>query len=184
MKGAFGAFAVGDNWGDGWAELVETWVKIEEAAGYENDGGKLTSDERPAEVGEFLKGGRKWFHPPTVRNVGRLGREGTFVDRWWLWWRAIQPPEREWVAGRLSRPEEMTWGSLPKMHGRTGFMLVLASLLWWGLASQGGADAGRDAEPSMEWWRAVGDVQFLLTALLKSGEIVGKKGNTSTAAKK
>ncbi|KAJ7430015.1 hypothetical protein B0H11DRAFT_2264458 [Mycena galericulata] len=161
MKAAFGAFAVGEKWGTTWAELVETWVDVEEAAG------------RPAEIGEFLKGGRKWYHPPTVRNVGKLGLEGSFVDRWWKWWRAIQPPE-----------QEMTWGNLPKMHGRTGFMLVLASLMWWGLASQGGAYAGPYAEPSMEWWRAVGEVKFLLTALLKSGEIVGKKGKTSTVATK
>ncbi|KAJ7667888.1 hypothetical protein DFH06DRAFT_959103, partial [Mycena polygramma] len=118
---------------------VHTWLALERAYGFDADGGKLGNTGRPMEVTTFIREGRKWYQPPTIKKLGDVGEKGSFADGWWTWWKSLQPRERAWCeeTRELSRPEQLTWGALPKMHGRIGFMLVLATLLWWGLSERG-----------------------------------------------
>ncbi|KAJ7078271.1 hypothetical protein B0H15DRAFT_789080 [Mycena belliarum] len=168
MRKAFSAFALGEKWGSEWGDLVNAWLDLEAACDYNDDGGKLDTMHRPPEVHEFIKHGRKWWAPPAIQNVGRVGEKNSYADRWWLWWRHLQPKERLWVGGMLTTPTEMTWTpKLTTMHGRVGFMQVLASLLWWGLAEAKAGDVGR----ASGWEDAVEDVAFLLQRLVESGEL-------------
>ncbi|KAJ7126720.1 hypothetical protein C8R44DRAFT_564926, partial [Mycena epipterygia] len=117
---------------------------------------------RPAEISEFMRLGRKWWQPPTLKNVGRVGEAGSFADIWWKWWKSLQPPERESFGGMLTTPTELTLGSLTKMHGRTGFMLAVASLLWWGLVESRVGELGNKSG----WSAAVIEVTWLLDRLV------------------
>ncbi|KAJ7030304.1 hypothetical protein C8F04DRAFT_1264069 [Mycena alexandri] len=109
-------YAAKDEFGDAWADCVEVWVEMEKASGFNNEGGHLTTNERPAAVGDFLSRGRRWEKVREIEYVGSKKEEGTYVAKWWAWWNQI-----------------LGEGGLPKMHGRTGFMLVLGALLWWGV---------------------------------------------------
>ncbi|KAJ7602937.1 hypothetical protein DFH06DRAFT_937519, partial [Mycena polygramma] len=151
-------------WGEGWGKLVAVWLELERAKGFEADGGKLGNISQPGEVSKFIRDGRKWYQPPPVKNMGEVGEAGSFADEWWTWW-SLQPQERKWCeeTKTLSRPEKLTWGTLPKMHGRIGVMLVLATLLWWGLAERGEEGHGQS---SVAWTNGVEDVTYLLGALV------------------
>jgi hypothetical protein len=98
---------------------------------------------------KFINTGRRWYVPPRIEAPGSREEEGTFAARWWSWWAAIQPEER--------------WGTLPTMHGRTGLMLVIGTLAWWGTA-----DRGKD------WEAAVSALTELFQDLVNSGELQDK----------
>jgi hypothetical protein len=149
MNKVWGGCAVGREWGKVWEDCVNAWLDFEAACGYDNNGGQLTNAGRPVEMTKFINGGRKWYVPPTIEAPGWQDEEGTFAAAWWSWWEAIQPEER--------------WGNLPTMHGRTGLMLVVGCLAWWGTTERGD-----------EWEAAVAVLTQLLHDLLNSGELVDK----------
>ncbi|KAJ7042208.1 hypothetical protein C8F04DRAFT_1252184 [Mycena alexandri] len=181
LRRAHSAFAMGEKWPEDWARLVNEYMDFEAAAGYPEDGPRIGGESRPSEVGEFLNGGRKWHSPPKIRNLGKLGEKGSYADNWWLWWRSLQPNEREVIeeTGMMTMPREMDWGKLTKMSGRNGFMQVMASLLWWGM------DEFRDgSEDASGWAAAVGDVEGILYGIVQSGEVQRstlKKGKEKAA---
>ncbi|KAJ7023315.1 hypothetical protein C8F04DRAFT_1193565 [Mycena alexandri] len=147
MNKAYKAFYTArDEFGGVWGDCVYAWVQLEDASGFNNEGGQLTTSERPAAVTEFMSGGRKWERLREIAYVGSKVEEGTYVAKWWAWWGQI-------LAG----------GDLAKMHGRTGFMLVLGSLLWWGVKQRGA-----------EWEEAAKTVTAQLEETVGSGEIVKK----------
>ncbi|KAJ7030298.1 hypothetical protein C8F04DRAFT_1264061 [Mycena alexandri] len=109
---AFSSFATRKrDFGVDWAECVDLWLKIEQASGFNNEGGKLTTDSRPKEVTEFINKGRHWIMARKISEPGSKDVEGSYAAVWWGWWAAIKAK-----------------GGLALMHGRTGFMLVLAIL--------------------------------------------------------
>ncbi|KAJ7024591.1 hypothetical protein C8F04DRAFT_1270131 [Mycena alexandri] len=147
MKKAYKAFYTArDEFGGVWGDCVDACLELENASGCNNEGGQLTTRERPAAVTEFISGGRKWERVREIAYVGTKAEEGTYVAKWWAWWAQI--------AGG---------GDLAKMHGRTGFMLVLGSLLWWGVKQRGA-----------EWEEAAKTVTAQLKETVESGEIVKK----------
>ncbi|KAJ7075468.1 hypothetical protein B0H15DRAFT_745946, partial [Mycena belliarum] len=154
MRKAHSAFALGEKWGGSWGDLVESWLDLEAACGYDDNGGKLDNTNRPPEVHMFLRGGCQWWAPQSIKKIGRVGEKGTYADDWWLWWRHLQPKERLWLGGMHTSPSEMTFGNLVTMHGRIGLMQVVASLLWWGLAEAEAGDMGH----ASEWQTTVEDV--------------------------
>jgi hypothetical protein len=144
-----GACAVGKGWDDLWGDCVNAWLDFEAACGYDNNGGQLTAESRPVEMTKFINTGSKWYVPPRIEEPGHREEEGTFAARWWAWWAAIQPKEG--------------WGTLPKMHGRLGLMLVIGSLAWWGTTERG-----------EDWEAVVSALTELFHGLVKSGELVDK----------
>ncbi|KAJ7184062.1 hypothetical protein C8R46DRAFT_1208293 [Mycena filopes] len=132
--------------GVAWADCVESWIALEEASGFNNEGGQLTAKERPAVVGAFINGARRWDRPREIVYVGTKAEEGTFVWTWWAWWREIQKA-----------------GNLERMCGRTGLMLVVGSLLWWGAK-----------EHPEEWEEAAKTVTATMREVVASGKIVKK----------
>ncbi|KAJ6492728.1 hypothetical protein C8R47DRAFT_1070280 [Mycena vitilis] len=179
LRKAHAAFALGVSWGDDWAGLVSTYIDFEAACGYQESGPRIHGEGKPDEIVTWLKGGRKWFAPPHIARVGRVGEAGSYADNWWLWWRSIQPPERLWIGGMLTSPVEMTWGKLARLYGRNGFMQIVASLLWWGMQE---FRSGENGEKS-GWSLAVSDVDDILRGMLKANILkppaveTGKKRN-------
>jgi hypothetical protein len=149
MNKVWGACGVGQQWGDLWGDTVNAWLDFEVACGCDNNGGQLTNEGRPAEMTKFINTGRKWYVPLHIESPGRKEDEGSFAAAWWSWWAAIQPEER--------------WGNLPTMYGRTGLMLVIGCLAWWGASERG-----------EEWEAAISALKGLLEDLLKSGLLVDK----------
>ncbi|KAJ7092022.1 hypothetical protein B0H15DRAFT_799760 [Mycena belliarum] len=165
LRNAYSAFALGTKWGKIWADCVETYLEVEAACGYRDEGPRIGGERRPEEMQKWISGGRKWFTPPKIAKPGNRGEAGTYTDEWWAWWISLQPPERMCVGGMLTTPTEMSWGKLPKMCGRNGFMQVMASLFFWGM------DNERRGQTDPEWEIGVDDVHWLLNQLLLSGEL-------------
>ncbi|KAJ7018782.1 hypothetical protein C8F04DRAFT_976719, partial [Mycena alexandri] len=165
LRRAHAAFAMGIEWGKEWSELVTRYLEFEGACGYQEDGPRIGGEKKPEEVGKWISRGRKWFSPPRIANVGAVGEMGSYAENWWVWWRSLQPVERVLIeeTGMMSFPAKLSWGKLTKLHGRNGFMQVMASLLWWGLAMKG------DGEKTA-WLEAVTDVVCILTGVIQSGE--------------
>ncbi|KAJ7446034.1 hypothetical protein B0H11DRAFT_2249218 [Mycena galericulata] len=167
LRRAHSAFALGEKWETDWADCVDKYLDFEAACGYQDEGPRIGGEGRPDEVAEWIRGGRKWFSPPSIKNLGRLGEKGSYANNWWLWWRSIQPPERQWFGGMLTAPTEMTFGKMTTMYGRNGFMQVMASLLWWGLQESRGGSLGKQTG----WSQAVSDVRSMLECLVSSNEL-------------
>ncbi|KAJ7751631.1 hypothetical protein B0H16DRAFT_1460179 [Mycena metata] len=169
VRRAHGAFAMREKWPEDWARLVNEYLDFEAVAGYPNEEGPhIGGDGRPSEVTTFLTAGRKWHLPPKIKHLGKLGEKRLYADNWWMWWRSLQPSEREVVeeTGMMTMPMEMEWGRLTKMSGPNGFLQVMASLFWWGL------EEFRDGpEDNSGWPAAAGDVESILYGVLKSGEV-------------
>ncbi|KAJ7664353.1 hypothetical protein DFH06DRAFT_986198 [Mycena polygramma] len=129
-------------------------------------------------------------------NLGRRGRGGwisngvgppieslaIFDDLWWKWWGGMQP---EWrvadagTPGRFTRDHYPTkkadWACL-RHPGKNGFLTVVATLYWWGKAT----DRERNGEDRASWAEAVTDVKWILRGLLAAqrGDSDGGDGGT------
>ncbi|KAJ7036060.1 hypothetical protein C8F04DRAFT_1258436 [Mycena alexandri] len=154
---AFASFATSKaQFGEPWASLVDAWVKVEEASGFDNEGGKLTTEGRPKEVTAFINNGRHWIMVRKIDAPGSKEKAGSYAARWWAWWAAIEAK-----------------GELHTMHGRMGFMLVVLSLLWWGAGDLGG-----------EWEAAVAAVTTTLEEVVRSGKIAKKTAPLAPGSKR
>ncbi|KAJ7121213.1 hypothetical protein C8R46DRAFT_1238480 [Mycena filopes] len=174
---AHAAFAMGIKWGKEWSDLVAKYLEFEKVCGYQEEGGgRIGGENRPEEVGRWISRARQWFSPPVIGNLGKLREKGSYVDRWWLWWKSVQPSERVEIeqTGMLTLPMKMSWGKLPKLYGNNGFMQVMASLLWWGLTMRG-------EEEKEGWLLAVADVECILHGVIESGEAKPPAGKKDAA---
>ncbi|KAF8868798.1 hypothetical protein CPB85DRAFT_1447688, partial [Mucidula mucida] len=86
---------------------------------------RLTSENRPAVIAAFLKGGHKWH-----RTVDIGTTITNFKTMWWKWWRG-QQPESRFRNGQLVQSEAVLWDGLEEKCGPNGLVLVVGSLLWW-----------------------------------------------------
>ncbi|KAJ7106833.1 hypothetical protein C8R43DRAFT_906037 [Mycena crocata] len=157
---------MGERWGAEWADCVNRFLDFEKACGYSETGPRIGGGDRPEEVKAWVKGGRKWFELTALdkASVGKIGEEGSFVERWWTWWRSLQPAERKWTGEGLSCPSGMKWGRMATLCGPNGYMQVMLALLWWGTAVAG-------TEEESDWTNAVADVDFAVGQMLASGEV-------------
>ncbi|KAJ7152240.1 hypothetical protein C8R43DRAFT_886358, partial [Mycena crocata] len=158
----------GRGWGLDWAGCVDNFMKFEAACGYEESGENVPTTDRPGAVKWWLGRGREWNKRVDVGELGALGMEGTYMDSWWKWWAAMQPGGRllkadgkqlegmQLAGGMLTVPTTCDWGALSGLHGRNGFLQVMASLLWWGERVEG------DALGTARWSSAVDEVSYVL----------------------
>ncbi|KAJ6451146.1 hypothetical protein C8R45DRAFT_1113690 [Mycena sanguinolenta] len=163
---AHAAFERGRGWGIEWARCVAAFFDFEAAHGYTDGTRQLDVDSRPGLVYEWIVRKRDWTREMIV---GFLDGPGRWVEQWWTWWVSMQPSERTYANGTLDRPDGADWGELAAMNGKSGLLLVMASLLWWG--DRAGGDA-MDADVYQGWTKAVEDVTWTLEALKESGCIV------------
>ncbi|KAJ7121795.1 hypothetical protein C8R43DRAFT_900157 [Mycena crocata] len=130
--------------------------------GWKEEGGKVTTVGRPTVFQSWFGRQRQWWSPMPIGEVGSVGKEGTYADVWWSWWRSIQPGARIWDNGELSCPPDADWTDLRELHGKNGFVLILGALLWWGDVV--GKDDAQKENPLdfLNWERAVMDVTWVL----------------------
>ncbi|KAJ7144737.1 hypothetical protein C8R43DRAFT_891142 [Mycena crocata] len=157
LRNAHSAFRIGEKWSPAWADCVTRFLDFEKACGYPETGPRIGGEERPSEIKDWVKGGRKC--------VGKLGVNGSFAARWWAWWRELQPEARQWNGGGLSCPAGLKWGRMLTLCGPNGYMQVMLALMWWGNAVDGAEDDESD------WMGAVADVDFALGEMLAAGTV-------------
>ncbi|KAJ7688925.1 hypothetical protein B0H14DRAFT_2210430, partial [Mycena olivaceomarginata] len=146
-----------------WATCVEHFMDFEKRSGYE-DGSQITADGRPDVVKRWLARQRRWDVKQDVGTLGSESMEGTFVSSWWKWWMGVQPADRR-QSGALSRPADLDWGVVMKLHGRNGLLQVMATLLWWGEALVVTVVTMSPFE-RMAWVFTVEDVTWVLEEIL------------------
>jgi hypothetical protein len=138
-----------------WASLVDRFYDFEAAWGYtDTGGGAITTTGRPKAMEHWLARARKWEKTVDIGVLGDTKSPGTFVSLWWDWWVKVQPTDRSDLAPLL------------RLHGKNGFLQVMALLLWWG-------ERVADGNPAdvREWSTAVEDVAEILLELLRPGLI-------------
>ncbi|KAJ7024848.1 hypothetical protein C8F04DRAFT_894757, partial [Mycena alexandri] len=131
-----------------WAACVDMFFDFEAAWGYVDAGGQITTKGRPAAMEWWLGRGRNWEKTPALGVLGNSKAQGTFVSGWWDWWLGVQPEE----AG--------DWTALLRLHGRNGFLQLMATLLWWGETAEKEGPLDR-----LEWSAGVEDVTRVLTEM-------------------
>ncbi|KAJ7475543.1 hypothetical protein B0H11DRAFT_2235253 [Mycena galericulata] len=180
LSNAVNAFARGKEWGGKeWKECVGLLIALERRWGFPGKG-LITApaggdSERPEEIPGFMQRARKWGSPVTLASkIGSRGEQGSFADRWWVWWKRTQPAERRTEGLSWELPAEVekgAWDEIAKMHGRNGMLLYVGGLLWWGEAVAAEKDSG--ASLFSDWRLAVGDVARVLAEAVKASQ--GKK---------
>ncbi|KAJ7602793.1 hypothetical protein DFH06DRAFT_1023442, partial [Mycena polygramma] len=150
---------------------------FEAARGFADGSFQMGNKERPKQITSWLTSGRKWRLPPTLGcELGTPETEDAWVGIWWGWWRHLQPGNRIWAFGKLTRPETADWSKLAGMYGRNGLLQVMATLYWWGERVEDRLDGAtvlraRDTEGTVHWKAAVEDVTWVLEQIIESGEM-------------
>ncbi|KAJ7025490.1 hypothetical protein C8F04DRAFT_1269103 [Mycena alexandri] len=174
---AHAAFARGREWGIEWARCVSAFFDFESAHGYNDGSEQMPTEGRPKAFLEWLIRGREWDRFGMVGSmpIGTQNEEGSWVAGWWAYWVSLQPAERVYTGGVLSRPQKVDWSGLAQLNGKNGLLQVMALLLWWGDY----VGDGEDVFQYVDWKRAVEEVTWVLRELetsgLISGEVVGLK---------
>ncbi|KAJ7632083.1 hypothetical protein B0H17DRAFT_1217556 [Mycena rosella] len=68
-------------------ELVRMWIELKRKYGFKSGAAKWSATDGPKVVAEWIRTGRRFKTPPTIKNLVDFEKE------WWTWWRGIQP---EW----------------------------------------------------------------------------------------
>lgn len=171
---AINGFARGREWGGKeWLNCVSLLVELERKTGF-HDKGVLKAPsgkkERPIEVELFMGVGRHWENKFALRSeIGAREVEGSYAQRWWMWWEIGQPVARvENVEECWQAPEELDgaeWKEMGQRFGRNGMLLFVGGLFWWG---EEAANDERANELLAEWHQAVVDVCRVLVEVVKT----------------
>ncbi|KAJ7075441.1 hypothetical protein B0H15DRAFT_806226 [Mycena belliarum] len=94
-------------------------------------------------------------------------------ERFWTWWRGMQPKVRHIGDGVMSRGADIDWSVLRDFSGKNGLLQVMMVLLWWGekVHAEGGP------EGIAEWTLAVEDVTWVFIAMVKEGRLSKKRAS-------
>jgi hypothetical protein len=133
---------------------VDRFLDFEAAWGHSDAGTGITTQGRPKAMHDWLGRGRKWEKTMDLGVLGDAKTPDTFVADWWGWWVNVAPADKSNLEGVL------------KLHGKNGFLQVMATLLWWGERVADGTPADQ-----REWSLAVEEVADLLKQMLQPGLI-------------
>ncbi|KAK6992520.1 hypothetical protein R3P38DRAFT_3225587 [Favolaschia claudopus] len=178
LVSAFQGFSRGRTWGgEGWQRCISLLLEFERKNGFQDKGGAKApsgKEERPAEVAKWMQLRREWGSPYALNTeIGGRDVEGSFANRWWVWWEAGQPAARlsggAWASARDVREED--WAEMRQRYGRNGLLLYVGGLLWWGEAAA--KEEEEREELLREWEVAVQDVCDVL------GQVVNIVGESA-----
>ena len=138
------------NWGDSWVSCITEYIKFQQLADFPEAGPSLPSftGVRPIEISIWMKNGRP------NRGID-IADSDKFSQRWQAWWLRLQPKNRE--PGSIPS-SDMDWSQLRK-PGKNGFLLIMVTLLWWGMS----LDEGHHQDG--QWMDIVTDVTAVLSCL-------------------
>ena len=111
----------------------------------------ISSTNRPAVLGTWIKAGRNFDKQPDLANDVK-----TYALNWSAWWKAINPADNNGA--------DRDWSSLAK-GGPNGLYVVILSLGWWLFALH-------STGPSADYLKAIEEVQWSLEQVRNS---LGKK---------
>lgn len=140
------------DFGRSWGSLVVAWFKYEEKHAFDTKGARLDSKHRPEVIRRWIQLARKDFKPDALKMK-------SFEVDFWRWWDFLQPSWRNVDSRSTPRTVEGSWEEINK-HGVNGLYSVIGALYFW--RSSG------DENSLASWTRAVDDVCWVLTLLLKS----------------
>lgn len=84
-----------------------------------------------------------------------------FKSEWWLWWKALQPPERLTSGGELLKSPGLVLEMLD-CPGKNGLLSVVATLFSWRRSIEPGGAEWKD------WLTATQDVSWVMGELSAS----------------
>ncbi|KAJ7073652.1 hypothetical protein C8F01DRAFT_1075377 [Mycena amicta] len=124
----------GRNLGPRFNGLLAAYLELKGAWGWVDGSGLLSADNRPKQVGQWVKNKRR----ATVRYCG-IPNITLYEKQWWAWWNVNQPG---WRVMENDRPRATarygeSWGGL-LCPGLNGMLNVVVSLYWWGMQGQDG----------------------------------------------
>ncbi|KAJ7511760.1 hypothetical protein B0H11DRAFT_2214638 [Mycena galericulata] len=134
--------------GTTWTALIELWWALEERNAFESPPKGPRGANRPKQVGDWVQRAR--IGTPRIPDLKE------FVNKWWAWWTSINPSWRR-VNGKLVQEGTGPWTEL-EFPGPNGFLNVVVCLKWW---------RGKLAEGNEEWEKAVSDVSWVLSQMLR-----------------
>nr|GAT46269.1 predicted protein [Mycena chlorophos] len=149
---------------DDWPHLLRDFCDLERAYGWENNGALLMTSERPSELTQWVRNGRKAFSKTQIKNAQK------FEQKWSAWWSHLQPAWRK-VGDNTSENTAGDWGVL-RAPGKNGLLLFVAGLFWWGKIEK-----TRYQTVTAAWVEAMTDVLVVLKEMLRV-----EKGNEGTKA--
>lgn len=152
--------------GENYVTLVKRWVAFERANGWKNPRSGLMTHGRPKVVTTWLQNARY------ERKGGEPKLTGdslvTFTKDFRNWWVNLQPTWRPVTEGSQLRSVDNfgdDWKSLDKC-GKNGWLLLIASLKWWGVALNS-EDGERRQQLHDEWTRVLEDISLMLGGLIE-----------------
>ncbi|KAJ7693190.1 hypothetical protein B0H17DRAFT_1330545 [Mycena rosella] len=157
--------------GDKWDSVVETWIALEKAYGFQTSAAAMPTTDRPAEVGQWIKYGRSTTRK-TIVKISMLW------SNWWSWWSTLALSWRE--KDEEGKPvvhedqEVGDWGALVHPSGN-GMLVVLLPLVWW--RTEEGGDV-----PTDTWVAAVRNVTRVLKGLLSTAKSKTRKSPDTASA--
>ncbi|KAI0653759.1 hypothetical protein C8Q70DRAFT_888267, partial [Cubamyces menziesii] len=114
------------NYGGYFKRAVDWWIVFERSHGWVTSTKGLPTDNRPAEVANWLRIDRR-----NLNKLPAIANEEQYAVQWQQWWRTLQP---DWRSvdneDRLEQIGEGDWGHLDH-PGKNGVLMALLSLMWW-----------------------------------------------------
>ncbi|KAG6825080.1 hypothetical protein H0H92_004754 [Tricholoma furcatifolium] len=136
-------------WCKDWMECVEALVGFERKNGFPRDGGRLSTDGRPASISAWMRGGRRWVDVEV---------DAGFAGEWTVWWNGLKA--------------EADRSKLAKA-GPNGMVVVVIGLAWWGCQIE---EEGRRYKGEGSWFQAVREVTSMLHGMIEG--LVEEDGGT------
>ncbi|KAJ7074860.1 hypothetical protein B0H15DRAFT_806593 [Mycena belliarum] len=159
--------SVGAAWGEEWEDCAFAFLAFEEASGFPYERLRMAKPPRAGlGVDNWIASGRRLWAPC-------LPAPSELRERFWTWWRGMQPKVRHIGDGVMSRGADIDWSVLRDFSGKNGLLQVMMVLLWWGekVHAEGGP------EGIAEWTLAVEDVTWVFIAMVKEGRLSKKRAS-------
>ncbi|GJE94155.1 hypothetical protein PsYK624_103230 [Phanerochaete sordida] len=155
-----------------WEALVDDWLRLEVALGFDGESPRLGTKGRPPAVGAWIKNARAktvtdWMKKAAEKAKTPIDKK-KYAEQFAQWWDGLNPDWRERVDGRLVTGGEGNWDSLI-VPGVNGLINVLAGL-------EGLHTTADDAE----WLWQLRDVRWAMSEMRKAVTPSGTKRAASS----
>ncbi len=170
------------SFGPDWSQVVYSWVAFQFTNDFDSSD-KLSAEERPECVGQWIARARSQKWRPTYVNLDVVSK---FQEPFWAWWANLQPEDRvdgseDSIEDLKREPDgrpvqihpstDVNWGCLKTHSGKNGLVSVMAALFFWSVGVEAlpqtmHHERARYNEARKELEFAMGDVTYVLQSML------------------